>query len=924
LGKPLFVIVDGYSLLFRAFFAMPYLSNSAGEPTGAVHGFANMLERLITEEKPDAMIVAWDAPGQTFRDATYEAYKAHRPSAPDEFKSQVKPARETVLALGIKPLELPGFEADDCIGAAAVHAVEEGYDALIVSGDSDLLQLVKPGVRVMIPKKGVSEVNIYDDDAVIERYGVRADQMVDYKALKGDTSDNIPGVKGIGDKTATTLIQTWGTLDNLYEHLDEVKPDRIRKLLEEGRESAKLSYDLSLIRCDAPCEIDPDGYHLGAPDLEKVRELFNRMEFRSLLGRVEERAKAIGNRQQPLEAPSLFDLEETQSDELREVDLDALPEEMEAARAGGRIALVPLLEGTQLLRARLVGLAWASESGPASQEARYVPLPAGGDIPIPLQTALSHPFFPKVLHDAKSLINAMDGTGDALDGLELDTMIAGYLLYAGKFNATLDTLAVETLGRNLPASPKSKAQGPKSGEPSLEPSLELGTWNSEPEALNSEVRERIAAEALALRDLAPRLIEQLQAEGLWSLYHDLEEPLIPILAQMERRGILLNPDTLREASAFLSQRISELEEEVYTLAGERFNIGSTKQLQTILFEKMGLPTGKKIKTGFSTGVEVLEELANSYPVVRKILDWREVSKLRSTYTDALLRLMDPATHRVHTTFNQAVAATGRLSSVEPNLQNIPIRTEVGREIRRAFVAPPGCHLLSADYSQIELRILAHYTDEPALVRAFNEDEDIHAATASLIFGVELDGVTPDMRRRAKTVNFAVLYGQTDFGLSKELGIGVSEARDFITQYFERFPGIKGYVDATLDAARRQGYVATLMGRRRYFPDIHSPNRNARLFAERAAVNSPIQGTAADIIKRAMIHVTRRIERENHPAQLLLQVHDELVFEVPDGEIESAAKIVREEMEGAFPLKVPVRADVKAGCNWNEMTAVPKG
>jgi DNA polymerase-1 len=475
------------------------------------------------------------------------------------------------------------------------------------------------------------------------------------------------------------------------------------------------------------------------------------------------------------------------------------------------------------------------------------------------------------------------------------------------------------MGRNLP-NPKSKARGstPRAASPSL---LDEGEEAGKPTAMDPDLRERAAAEAAAVRDLSPRLTELLQSEGLWHLYADLEAPLIPLLAEMERRGILLDPAALRAISGELSARIADLERAVHREAGEAFNISSTKQLQTVLFEKLGLPTGKKTKTGYSTGVEVLEELSGAYPIVRLILEYREMTKLRSTYTDALLRLMDETTCRIHTTFNQAVAATGRLSSAEPNLQNIPVRTEVGREIRRAFVAPPGHRLLSADYSQIELRILAHFTGEPALVRAFNADEDIHAATASLIFGVEREGVTPEMRRRAKTVNFAVLYGQTDFGLSKELGIPVAEARGFIDRYFQRFPGIREYTERTLEWARERGYVSTLTGRRRHFPDINSPNRSARQFAERAAVNSPIQGTAADIIKQAMLNVSRRIEREGNPARMLLQVHDELVFEVPEAAVSSAARLVREEMEGAFPLKVPVRVDVKAGGNWKEMDPV---
>ncbi len=896
-----FVIVDGYSLLFRAYFAMPFLSNSAGEPTGAVHGFAVMLEHLLAEEKPDAMLVAWDAPAQTFREAAFADYKAHRPPTPDDFKPQFPMARDTVQALGIKSLELAGYEADDCIGVAAAHGASEGYEVLIVTGDTDMLQLVRPGVRVMLPKRGVTDTVTYDEAAVHERYGIRPDQVVDYKALKGDTSDNIPGVKGIGEKTASALISQWGSLENLYAHLDEVKPDRVRRLLDEGRDNARLSYDLSRIHSEAPCDIDPDGYALAPLDLEAVRALFNRLEFRSLLTRVEQRAlPAPSVPIAPSAAPSLWD----EASETPAPSEDATPERLEsdlaAAREAPPLGLAVEMDGTHPLHATVTAVAWATADGAAGQAT------PDGHLPPALIAALADPELPKAVFDAKPLLSALERKGGRLDGLALDVMLAGYLLYAGRTNITLDALSIEALGRNLPPRPSARDRFAPDG---VSPS--------------DAARGRQAAESRAVRDLAPVLETALREQELWDLYADMEAPLAALLSRMERRGVLLDPDALRHISDTLTRRIAELEEEVFALADETFNIGSTKQLQTLLFEKLGLPRGKKTKTGYSTGVEVLEELAGAYPIVSLILEWREVSKLRSTYTDALLRLMDPATRRVHTTFNQAVAATGRLSSTEPNLQNIPIRTEVGREIRRAFVAPDGHRLLSADYSQIELRILAHYTGEPALVHAFNQDEDIHVATASLIFAVPLEAVTSDMRRRAKTVNFAVLYGQSDFGLSRELSIPVSEARAFITRYFERFPGIHGYVDDTLGQARAQGYVCTLTGRRRYFPDILSSNRNARAMAERAAVNSPIQGTAADIIKRAMIHVARRLEGEANPARMLLQVHDELLFEVPETAMLATAQLVREEMEAAFPLRVPVRVDVKAGRNWKEMEAVPR-
>lgn len=885
--KPKFLVVDGNSLLYRAFHAVPYLSTSEGLPTNAVYGFANMLLNLLNQYKPEAAVVAFDARGPTFRHEAYAEYKAQRPPASEDLVKQMPFARDLVQALGIRILEVPGYEADDCVGTMALRAKEAGYSVFIVTGDLDELQLVGDDIVVVTTKRGVTDTIEYDTAAVQERFGFRPDQMADYKALKGDPSDNVPGVKGVGDKTAARLVKEFGSVENLLSRLSEVKEERLRKLLEAGAEDARRSKDLCTIRTDVPCEVTPDDCRLQLIDGAAARELFTRLEFKSLMPRLEE---MLANAPKPsTPARAVFDLPPPETI----TSLEELKRRTARLAPQSTAALAPLYSNQDPLWAELDGLAVHAEP-----DCRlYIPRPLASDA---LEILLNSDVR-LVVHDLKRLLHAARGLRDSLaHRVSLDIMVAAYVLNPGRGSYDLPSLSLEILEKQLQA-------GAASGG-SL---LEL--------AEDSENTAKIVGnEAACVFQLAPRLESRLEADELLNVYRGIEHPLIPVLAEMEQTGVWVDRSALTALSESLNGHIRALESEIHRLAGEEFNIGSPKQLQSVLFEKLKLPAGRKTKTGFSTDNEVLMALAAEHEIAAKILEYRELTKLKSTYADALVGLINPRTGRVHTSLNQTVTATGRLSSSNPNLQNIPIRTDVGREIRRAFAAVEGCLLVSADYSQIELRILAHITEEPELLRAFEADEDIHAHTASTLFGVRDEDVTPDMRRQAKTVNFAVLYGMTDYGLSRELGISVSDAKRFIEGYFARFPRVKEYVTSIQAQAREKGYVTTLLGRRRYIPEINSGNRNVRAFAERAAVNSPIQGTAADIMKLAMIRVASRLKREGSSAKLLLQVHDELLLEVPAQEVEALCKLVSEEMSRAYTLKVPLKVDVKRGPNWSDM------
>ena len=875
------ILIDGNSLLYRAFFAMPHFSTLENQPTNAVYGFTMMLLRLIEEEKPDILLVAFDAPVKTFRHEEFEEYKAHRKRAPDELASQGPIAREVVGAFDIAQLEVPGFEADDLVGTVARRAEAEDYDVVIVTGDLDALQLVDSKVKVMATVKGVSETVVYDEDAVERRYDLKPAQLPDYKALKGDPSDNIPGVPGIGDKTAARLIKEYGSLENLLYHAEDVKESRIQNTLIESSDTARLSKRLATIVTDVPIDLDLSKCRFTKPDYKRLREIFKRLEFRSLLRKLPEETgqRGLFPNEEEVSAPTVAVIRGS-------AELDGL---LADARSSRSIAMRINGSSPRGVDAEPIGMA-ASASG----KAYYVPF--GGDTGIRLEDLrpiLEADAVAKYGYNLKYEYEIAKKAGVEVQGPAFDVLLAAYLLNAARGAQELEDIAFDYAGIELPARDAKTEVAPE---------------------------QFLAAQVDAISKLVPILGGKLAEDGLGCLMADVEMPLVPILAEMELAGVAVDTDWLQHLSVLLEERIRAVEAEIYKLAGTEFNIGSPKQLQTILFEKLGLPAEKKTKTGYSTDAETLAALAPAHEIITKILEYRELTKLKSTYVDALPRLINPRTGRVHTSLNQAITATGRLSSSEPNLQNIPIKTEIGRRIRKAFVASPGNMLVAADYSQIELRILAHVSGDPELVRAFSNEEDIHTKTATKLFGVPANEVTPEMRRQAKTVNFAVIYGMSDYGLSRELNIPTAVARRYIESYFEEYPGARVYAAETLSRARLSGYVESLLGRRRYIPELNSPNRNYREFAERAAVNMPIQGTAADIVKIAMIRVHERLKNAGLRAQLVLQVHDELVFDVPEAEVTRAVPIVKQAMEGAFDLKTPLKVDVKAGRDW--CTALP--
>lgn len=905
-GKHKLIAIDGNSLLYRAFFAMRHLSTAEGQPTNAVYGFTMMLLRILQEERPDSIVVAFDAPVKTFRHEEYDGYKAHRKPTPDELISQGPIARRLVETFNIPIIEIPGYEADDVVGTIAKQASAEGYETIIVTGDLDALQLVTDSVKVMTTVKGVTETVIYDEQAVEDRYGIKPEYIPDFKALKGDPSDNIPGVPGIGDKSATKLIQEWGSVESLLEHIDDISDPKLKAKMQNATDQAVLSKFLATIVTDVPLGLTIEECKLNEPDYDHLRALFRELEFRTLIKRLPqpESATELISDEVPLaELGSSTIIENTEQ----------LNELMAKLKSFGRFAIRTHTVNGKPTESSLLGIAFST----GQNETAYIRIDGGTSKPeetglllfddedtsfsidlSAIKDVLESSDIKKFGHDIKNDCESLKLRNVKLSGIDFDTMLGAYVLDSTRSNYKIAEVAFEQVRLELPfVDVKSKSDAQPMGETV------------------------ICAEAESIWRLVPVIQSKLEQKGMLQLYHDVELPLAQVLADVELRGVAIDTSYLGKLSIRLNEQIRALEQEIYDIADHQFNIASPKQLQTVLFEEMGLPSGKKTKTGLSTDADTLQMLSVDYPIVAKVLHWRELSKLKSTYADALPKLINQKTGRIHTSLNQGVTVTGRLSSSEPNLQNIPIRTELGREIRAAFVSTGENLLVSADYSQIELRILAHVTGDEELMRAFINNEDVHVHTAASIFSVPEDEVTSDMRRQAKTVNFAVIYGMSDFGLARELGIGNRDAREYIERYFAKFPGVRTYTDETVEFARENGFVTTPMGRRRYVPEIHSGNRNLRLFAERAAVNMPIQGAAADIMKLAMIAVDSAIEGKGLATQMVLQVHDELVFEVPPSELDTIVSLVKELMQGVYPLKVPLIVDVKVGKNWAEMNRV---
>lgn len=908
--KPLLVLLDGHGIIHRAYHAVrePLTVRKTGEVVTAAYGFANTLLSVLRELKPTHLAVALDKGRITFRHEQEPTYKAHRPEMPEDLRAQIGRCRELIETFDIPIYELEGFEADDVLGTLTRQAAEQGVETYLVSLDSDIAQLVQPGVHLFMFRPYQRDTVIYEDPAAVhERYGVWPEQMTDLKGLKGDASDNIPGVPGVGDKTAVKLLQQYGGVEGVLEHIDEVEPERLREALRTHREQALKSKALATIVTDAPVTLDLEACRFERYGRDKVLDLFRELEFRSLIPRlpdVEPEGEA-GPAPAAKEAAAEVDYRLVQTEE----ELEALARRIEAQRS---FTFDTETTDIDAMRARLVGIAVALAPG----QAYYIPV--GHRLAanqLPLETVLRRlgPLFEdegieKVAHNAKYDMLVVANEGAWTRNVIFDTMIAAYLLGEGGGALSLKWLASKRLGIEM--TPISDLIGKGSKQISMA-------------EVDVEMAGRYAcADADMTGRLRSLMEEELRQQDLWPLFVEVEMPLVPVLARMEMAGVALDVSVLREMSQVLTGEIARVEEETYGQVGHRFNISSPQQLSQVLFEQLGLPKTRKTKLGHSTDAQSLEGLRGLHPIVDQIHEYRELTKLKSTYVDALPGLINPRTGRIHTDFNQTATATGRLSSSNPNLQNIPVRTELGGQVRRAFVAGgigPDPLLLSADYSQIELRIMAHITEDPGLVGAFERDEDIHAATASQVFGVPLSEVTPEMRRRAKVFNFGVLYGLSEFGLSQRERISREEAAEFIKTYFAKYPGIRKYSEETVQQTRERGYAETLLGRRRYIPEINSPNVNVRQAAERAAINMPVQGTAADIIKIAMNRIDAEMQARRLVSRMILQVHDELIFECPAKEVDA----VRELVVDIMPLrqrrmKVPLKVDIKIGVNWGEM------
>jgi len=898
---PPIVLVDGSSYVYRAFHALPPLISSKGEATGAVKGVINMLRRLQKDYPDSPVAVVFDAKGKTFRDEIFPQYKANRPSMPDELREQIEPIHEIVKAMGLPFICEPGVEADDVIGTLARQASEQRLDVVISTGDKDMAQLVNAHVTLV----NTMTETVMDEAGVEEKFGIPPSLIIDFLALMGDKVDNIPGVAGVGQKTAVALLQGLGSLDEIYANLDKVAglefrgAKKMAAKLESEKEQAQMSYTLATIKTDVALALQPIQLRNAEPDQQALLEWFTRLEFRSW---VEEQLESTEEEVEPESASGNYDII---------TDQGALDVWLERLYAAPLFAFDTETTSLDYMEAKIVGVSFAVEAG----EAAYVPL-AHDYLGVPFQLdrekvlaqlkpLLEDPSQAKVGQNLKYDASVLVNHGIALKGIAFDTMLESYVLDSTATRHDMDSLALKYLGVKTIRFEDVAGKGAK----------QL-TFNQ----IDLEQAGPYAAEDadITLR-LHQKLWPQLQEKtGLGNVFTDIEMPLVPVLSRIERQGALLSRELLVGQSAQLGGRLLELERNAYDLAGEEFNLGSPKQLGEILFTKLELPVIKKTPKGApSTAEEVLVELALDYPLPKLLLEYRTLSKLKSTYTDKLPEMINPSTGRVHTSYHQGVTATGRLSSANPNLQNIPVRTQEGRRIRQAFIAPPGYKILAADYSQIELRIMAHLSGDQSLLKAFNEGQDVHRATASEVFDVPLDSVSGDQRRKAKAINFGLIYGMSAFGLAKALHLGRHEAQDYIDRYFERYPGVLAYMDDTRALAKERGYVETLFGRRLYLPEINARNKMRVQAAERTAINAPMQGTAADIIKIAMLAVDNWLQSSNVDARTIMQVHDELVLEVASAEVDTVAKELSRLMSGAANLSIPLVVDTGVGDNWDE-------
>jgi DNA polymerase-1 len=898
------LLVDGSSYLYRAFHALPPLTNSHGQPTGAVLGVINMLNKLVKEEAPTRVAVVFDAPGRTFRDDLFDSYKAHRAPMPDDLRSQVQPLLDAVEAMGLPMLRVVGVEADDVIGTLAVQAAYAGYEVLISTGDKDMAQLVGPRISLVNTMTNTR----LDREGVKAKFDVFPEQIVDYLALVGDSSDNIPGVTGVGPKTAAKWLHQYHTVDSLIADSGSIT-GKVGENLRGELPALELSRKLATIDTNVALALTADELTAREPELATLRDLYTRLELRILLRSLEPMADNSAA-PQPVTMPAPVTPVRARAYE-KVLSQDVLDAWLAKLADAPLISFDTETDSLDYMRAAIVGVSFAVAAG----EAAYVPL--AHDYPgAPEQLSRDHvlallkPLLedaskPKLGHHLKFDSHILANYGIAFSGQRYDSMLESYVLNSVATRHDMDSTVQKYLGMSTIHFEDVCGKGAKQI-----------TFN---QVDVDRATEYAAEDADVTLQLHQALWPQLEAEPrLKTLYENIEQPLVPVLYRMERTGVLVDRELLKRQSAELAARMLELQAQAHVEAGGRFNVDSPKQLQEILFGKLGIPVMRKTPTGQpSTAEDVLEELAATHELPKLILEYRQIAKLKSTYTDKLPEQIDPQTGRIHTSYHQAVAATGRLSSSDPNLQNIPIRTPEGRRIRQAFIAPPGFSLIAADYSQIELRIMAHLSGDASLLSAFAEDRDVHQATAAEVFGMALEAVTAEQRRSAKAINFGLIYGMSAFGLARQLGIGRADAQRYVDLYFERYPGVKRYMDETKEKARETGYVETIFGRRLYLPEIQSRNQALRQYAERSAINAPMQGSAADIIKRAMIDVDAWLQTSGVRARLIMQVHDELILEVAESQIASVVEQVRDHMARAAALSVPLKVDVGIGLNWDE-------
>ena len=909
-----FVIVDAMAMAYRAYFAFISrpLTTKSGEPTSAVFGFMNQLVKVLEDHKPDYIAVATDSKEKTFRHKMYKEYKATREAMPEDMIPQIGRIKQIVELLNIPLYIKPGYEADDIIGTAVKLAEKKGMESFAITPDKDYMQLVTERVKIARPGRGNDDVTIYDVAKVKETYGFEPKQMIDYLALVGDSSDNIPGVRGVGDKTATPLIQKYGSIENLYKNIDKIEKAGVKKKLEENKENAFLSKELATIQCSVPIEFDFDKAKFEKPDFDKLREVFIELEFKNLFTRllkIYETNKVDEIKEEELSDSKTFDKSKSKYKLVSNIkDAKALAEIL---KKKSLFAFDTETDSLDQFDLRIVGASFSSKAG----EGYFVAIDPGqkkefadgkervsvDDFVKIFKPVLENKKIKKVCQNGKYDIAVMRGLGIKVENFYFDTMIAGYIIDADQKHG-MDDLSEKYLNYK-PISLK-----------------ELLGQKIDPTKIYDVDAEELSNYAAEDADITYQLYEilekEIKKEKLERIAYDVDFPLVPVLEEIEHEGIKIDKTTLEKFSKELQKMIDDYTKKIYKSAGEEFNISSPKQLQVILYEKLGLTSGRKTKTGYSTDARALEYLRGSHEIIDMILDYRQATKLKSTYSDALPNLIKKKTGRVHTDFNQTIAATGRLSSINPNLQNIPIRTDMGKEIRKAFVPRDKNYvLLSADYSQIELRLLAAICKDPGLMKAFKSGEDIHRSTAALVFMVDPEDVTQDMRRKAKEVNFGILYGIGPFGLKTRLGITQSHAKDIIETYFGTFKKVKNYMDDSVLKAKEKGYSETLLGRRRYLRNINSNNRVVRQFEERVAINMPIQGTAADMIKIAMINIQNELQKRKAKTKMVLQVHDELLFDAHKDEVDDLRPLIKKLMENALPLDVPIVVDTGVGDNW---------